>query len=84
MKEVIEEQDFNELKRQNNGLLLTDQQVSILEKNRIPYLQCSNLRSLVFLIETVLNSDPGIDETGELEALSSLLAEDAYYQETNY
>lgn len=71
------EQDF--LKRRDNGILLSDYQISILESNNINYKNYSNLSSLLFEIEECLNEE----ENDELEEVSRQLAEIHYYSETN-
>jgi hypothetical protein len=66
------------LKRRENGLLLNDYQVSILSRNGIDYRKFSNVRDLMFEIESCLDDD--FDE--ELDIVSSQLAEYIYYNET--
>lgn len=81
VKDAIElskvESDF--LKRRENGLLLSDYQISILNMCDIKYKNHSNLSSLLFEIEEYLNNE-GNDE---LEEVSRQLAEIHYYSETN-
>lgn len=71
------ENDF--LKRRDNGLLLSDYQISILEVNGIEYKKYSNLSSLLFEIEELLNEETN----DELEEVSRQLSEIHYYSETN-
>lgn len=71
------EDDF--LKRRDNGLLLSDYQIYILESNHINYKNYSNLSSLLFEIEECLNEE----ENDELEEVSRQLSEIHYYSETN-
>ena len=71
------EQDF--LKRRDNGILLSDYQISVLDKNHINYKNHGNLSSLLFEIEEYLNDE----ENDELEEVSRQLAEVHYYSETN-
>lgn len=71
------EQDF--LKRRDNGILLSDYQISVLDKNHINYKNHGNLSSLLFEIEEYLNDE----ENDELEEVSRQLAEIHYYNETN-
>lgn len=71
------EQDF--LKRRENNILLSDRQVEILTRNGIDYKKYSNISSLLFDIEEVLNEE----EDFELEEISKQLAEIHYYSETN-
>ena len=71
------ENDF--LKRRDNGILLSDYQISVLDKNNINYKNYNNLSSLLFDIEESLNEE----ENEELEEISRQLAEIHYYSETN-
>ena len=71
------ENDF--LKRRDNGILLSDYQISVLDKNNINYKNYNNLSSLLFDIEESLNEE----ENEELEEISRQLAEIQYYRETN-
>lgn len=70
------EQDF--LKRRNNGILLSDNQVGVLQRNGINYKNYSNMSSLLFEIEEFLNNEEDL----ELEEVSRQLAEIHYYSET--
>ncbi len=70
-------QDF--LKRRENGLLLSDYQVNVLKQNGIDYRKYSNLSSLLFELEEVLNEE----ENTELEEISKQLSEMYYYNEVN-
>lgn len=70
-------QDF--LKRRENGLLFSDYQVDVLKQNGIDYRKYSNLSSLLFELEEVLNEE----ENTELEEISKQLSELYYYNEVN-
>lgn len=70
-------QDF--LKRRENGLLLSDYQVNVLKQNGIDYRKYSNLSSLLFELEEVLNEE----ENTELEEISKQLSEMYYYNEVH-
>ena len=67
------------LKRRDNGILLSDYQISVLDRNNINYKNHNNLSSLLFEIEEFLNEE----ENDELEEVSRQLAEIHYYSETN-
>ena len=66
------------LKRRKNGMLLSDYQVSVLMRNEIEYEKYSNLQTLLFDIEEILNDN--YDE--ELDLISGQLAECVYYKDT--
>ncbi len=66
------------MKRRDNGLLLSDYQIDVLNKNGIILANYSNLDTLLFDIEETLNND--YDQ--ELDLISSQLAEYKYYKDT--
>ena len=67
------------LKRRENGLMLSDNDINILKRNNINYLEYSNLSSLIFAIEESLT----YKEDEELEELNKKLGEYNYYNYTN-
>ena len=67
------------LKRRENGLLLSDQDIEILKSNDINYLEYHNLEELIFAISEVLEED----DNPELDALNMKLGEYNYYNYTN-
>ena len=52
------EEDFNKrsLKQRKNGIYLSDEQINILEKYNINYLNYNNINELIFYIEDYLNN----------------------------
>lgn len=66
------------LKRRENNLLLSDYQVSVLNRNGINYKNFVNIKELLFEIESCL--DDYFDD--ELDLVSSQLSEYIYYNET--
>ena len=67
------------LKRRENGLMLSDNDILILERNNINYLEYSNLEQLIFAISEMLDEE----ENDELDALNIKLGEYNYYNYTN-
>ena len=67
--------DKSFLKRRENDLLLSDEDIEILKRNDINYLEFSNLASLIFRIEEALEEE----ENEELENLNMKLGEYNYY-----
>lgn len=65
------------LSRRENGLLLSDYQVDVLNRNGINYKNFSNIKDLMFEIENCLDEE--FNE--ELDIISSQLAEYIYYNE---
>ena len=77
IKELNIESDY--MKRRSNGLYLSDNQIEVLRKYDIHYEKYTNLNSLIFEIEEILNEQ----ELEDLEEVSSKLAELNYYNNTN-
>lgn len=73
----INEKSF--LKRINNNLLLSDNDIIILDKYNIPYTNCKDMKELVFHIMEILNEN----DYSDLEELSIKLSEFNYYNNTN-
>ena len=67
------------LKRRENGLMLSDNDIEVLERNNINYLEYSSLESLIFAISESLDEE----ENDELEELNIKLGEYNYYNYTN-
>ena len=67
------------LKRRENGLMLSDNDIEILKKNNINYLEYTNLEQLIFAISEMLDEE----DNDELDALNIKLGEYNYYNYTN-
>lgn len=63
-----------------NDIYLSNNQISVLERNKIDYKKYSSLSSLIFDIEECLNSETLADE--ELDSLLADLSELNYYKNT--
>lgn len=72
----------NMLKNLDNGLLLSDAHIEILEKYSFNYKKYSSIEALIFDIEEFLNEE-GDSDMGDLDWVSSDLAERNYYNNTN-
>jgi len=79
IKKLVSEQETSFLKRRENGMMLSDEDVNILKRNGINYLEYSDIKSLLFAISSVLEEN----EEVELEELSIKLGEYNYYNYTN-
>ena len=65
---LVSNMDFNSGKLNNiNGLLLTNREIEVLDKYKIPYKNCSDLKQVLFEIEEVQMS----------------ISERDYYENTN-
>lgn len=76
---LLEEQKTSFLKRRENGLMLSDDDIAILKRNGLNYQDYNNLKSLLFAIESLLDEN----EDEELEELSIRIGECNYYNYTN-
>lgn len=72
-----------QLKTRKNGLLLSDEQINILNNHNINYEQYSTLESLIFAIEDYINDVQGYMDVTDIDELSKQLAEQNYYNNTN-
>ena len=74
----LKDPDRNFLKVRKNGLLLTDNQVSTLERYNIDPSKCGSMSELLYMIE-----QEDYDDDSELAYLADQLSETNYYQNTN-
>ena len=66
-------------KVRDNGLLLSDEKIEILNRYDIDYLKYNNISSLIYDLEEILNEE----YNEELDKVSGELAEFNYYNNTN-
>ncbi len=66
------------LKRRENGLMLSDNDIELLDRNGINYLEYHNLQELIFAISEIIEEE----ENDELDALNMRLGEYNYYNYT--
>ena len=79
---IVSNIDFNSGSFQNiNGMMLTNHEIEVLDRYKIPYQKCSNLKEIIFEIEEILDDMDIVDE--DLDYISSTIAERDYYQNTN-
>ena len=69
------------MKRRENGLMLSDDDIKLLEQYNIDYLKYNTLSELIFEITKVLNESTSEDSL--LEELNIKLGEYNYYNYTN-
>lgn len=72
----LNDNDKNFLKARQNGLLLTDNQVNLLQRHGINTDKCGSMSELLYMIE-----QENVDDE-ELDMLAEQLAETNYYQNT--
>lgn len=74
--------DFNSNSFQNiNGMMLTNREIEVLDKYKIPYQRCNSLKEIIFEIEEVIDDIDIVED--DLDYISSTIAERDYYQNTN-
>ena len=80
MDEAITISNYQELlfKRRENGLLLNDYQINVLNNNGIDYKKYGNLQDLLYDIDYILQDN----YQEELDIVASQIGEILYYSET--
>lgn len=78
IEDINIKEDF--LKKRDNGLLLKDTWIEVLNKYDIDYSKHASLNSLLFEIEEILNYESDLED---LEEVSNEIAEMNYYNYTN-
>ena len=82
IEDILDKIDFKSNSFQNiNGLLLTNHEIDVLDKNHIHYKNCKSLKEIIYEIEEVLEDMDIVDE--ELDVVSSSISERDYYMNTN-
>lgn len=78
--EIVKEIDFEgNMHKKINNLLLTQNQINVLERYNIDYQKCVSMNELLYYIDEYLSED----EDEELEKISLEIAETNYYMNTN-
>lgn len=67
------------IKYNKNNIVLTGEQIEILNQYNIDYTKCKSINELIFLIERNIDDD----NYNDLDYVSSSLAEFNYYHNTN-
>ena len=82
--EIISSLDFKSSKLNNlsNGLVLTNNEIDVLNKYNIKYKSCSSLKEVLMLIDEKFNYEE-VDNPDELDSVSASIAEIDYYQNSN-
>ena len=78
---IVKETDKTLHKPRENGMFLSDEEISILSKYDINYLNYNSINELIFVIQDCL--DNSYIELDDLDYLQSKLAEFNYYNNTN-
>lgn len=63
-----------------NGLILSNKEIEVLDRYKIDYKSCSNMKDLLFLIDEELN----FEENSELEEISISISDRDYYMNNNH
>ena len=67
------------LQKRDNGLILSDYQISVLKLNGINYSKYGSLKEILFAINDILDEE----ENDELEIVAKEISENDYYNEVN-
>lgn len=73
--------DKNMLKKRTNGLLLTDNQIAVLNRYNIDHKRCKTETELLYMIDRAIDGYEE-DEYTDLEAVADSIAERNYYHNT--
>lgn len=73
--------DKNMLKKTTNGLLLTDNQIAVLNRYNIDPSKCRTETELLYMIDHTIDGYDE-DEYADLEAVADSIAERNYYHNT--
>lgn len=63
-----------------NGLILSNKEIEVLDRYKIDYKSCNNMKDLLFLIDEELN----FEENSELEEISISISDRDYYMNNNH
>lgn len=78
---IYDDIDFEgNMHKKINNLYLSNNQINILEKYKIDYMNCIDVKDLMYKIENILNES---EETEDLEIVLDEIAEFNYYHNTN-
>lgn len=80
--EITKEIKKNMLKELENGLLLSDTHIEILNRYGFDYRNFGSINELIYALEEYLNEE-GTSDCDDLEWVSQELAERNYYANTN-
>lgn len=79
---ITKDIEKNMLKNLENGLLLSDAHIEILERYGFDYKNYGSINELIYDIEEFLNEE-GDSDCGDLDWVSQDLSERNYYANTN-
>ncbi len=84
IEKIVSDIDFlsNELVDIGNGIMLTNKEITILDKYNINYAQCGTLKEILLKIEEVFCDECG-ESLDDLDDISISIAERDYYENTN-
>lgn len=84
VNKLVDNLDFstNQFVILDNGLMLTNGEISVLKRFGVNYMKCGTLKELLYQIETILKEEEDYD-MDELDFVASSIAERDYYQNTN-
>lgn len=84
IKQISEELDFskNSINDFGNGIILTNNEIEVLDKYKIDYKNCTSLKNLITKIEIIIE-ECEYQEVEDLDYISESISERDYYKNTN-
>ena len=80
INKLVEEIDFEKnMHKSINNMLLTENQIDVLNRYNIDYNRCNSMSELLYYIDECLN----VIDAEDLEKVSLEIAETNYYMNTN-
>ena len=84
IQKVCNNLDFskNSINDLGNGIILSNREIDILNKYKIDYMSCCDLKSLIIKIEITLEQG-NYEDMDDLDEISEIISERNYYKNTN-
>jgi len=80
---ILTEIKFNFKKDNGNGILLSDYEISILERYNFDYKKYNSLNELIFEVDNYINEMGCFSDIDDLEEVLDKICEFHYYNEVN-
>ncbi len=83
IEKIVSEMDFlsNHLQTVNGKIMLTNHEIEVLNRYKIDYENCQNLKEVIWKIESLIENMDIVEE--DLDGISQSISERDYYQNTN-
>ena len=83
IEKLVNEMDFssNHLQTINGKIMLTNHEIEVLNRYKIDYENCQNLKEVIWKIESLIETMDIVED--DLDGISQSISERDYYQNTN-